>query len=666
MLHNKIIIYFYNGQRYKIEIQFRTPRHEILAQLAHCMQIPPTLFKYCTVSSSVSPHHHNLLPFLKKGYETSCSGPYHFKILDLFLDHDLLLRQNPNVLNYVYFQYLSHIKSIFKSELHMEFLVIDMAVKLKSLNIGFNQNSCKTVIVMSGWSLVLNYNTVKDIFDKYKSFEANELKLAFINMYLGCNNLTDENRGYKFVCEVEKSKSVAIIRPHLGVYVLEKEKFIPFFQMQQTEISYKMFSVNIVWTENKQSTRFCFSSKPELENFLVLLDVGFKTELPSQQIINFLASSEYNPNSMVYHNSEYRNTSGVFNYSLVEESEMVLPCIDKKDAEKVLKFVHPQDKFLVTCNSSTNDEKFHKQYLLYFMIRNSLVRCRSIYGYGGIFKIDDQMNYSSLKDLFSHIELSDKREKQRSKNKEFLQYIKKDDIQNMRFSELVTMSKGEPTMSSVRVSCNPVPKCRNYFHQIYSGHYYDIDGKLNKCSVIKFYQDISQCGSYILNNVIEFVKRADVAKLDHVNVIKLLGVFSVNGVPCILQSPFHTRFLDYITALKSPLSTKEKFSYSLQIIAGIGYLHSLQIVHGHAVLHNIIIDSGNLKLSFIGILPQLIKRREVFNPLLSRDLIGEVPTFQHPARWLHRSMVTSVATWTIEVDRSVMSFVILVIPILYL
>ncbi|KAL5257947.1 hypothetical protein ACHWQZ_G012784 [Mnemiopsis leidyi] len=564
-----------------------------------------------------------------------------------------IAHQSAEILNYIYLQSTDDLKNSDNHTGKTENIARVMAVQVSELGIvEASESFLNKILPVSGYPSV----SVREIVQPFskcllrccKDVSAEKLKLI--------NSMTEKNRRlFVFNCSSEsKQLNVEVTKSALIVDGSD----IPLTQIDKVQFNFKHHSA-VVFTNRNSRIELSFNSRTSLESFLTLLDIAYKIASPGNFVLDHKLSDGFHSESLVYHDPEYvipvqadQKTRSPFNYSLVDHCSLVRKIENEAEAESILRFPGNESKFLVTDNYLVKEPaKIVNQYYFYMVIEDSLIS-RTVAVIGGRFQVDAKRGYLSLFKLFTQIESSylDKKEDVKKKWR-FVDNVTCEDIMYISEQKFVYGTKREPTLSPVNVALTTCPTSHHYLYTRYSGVLHS-PKSIKPISVTQFITHNLNYGSSILVPLIEHVKNLQINKVKHENVAEFVGVYRVNHMPCIVEDAFSCLLNVRLSSVQ--YSSQELYHLGKQIVSGLRYLHERKIVHGFPAMHNIsICPNEKVKLRFVGILPELIKRRDVYNPLLLRDYLPHVSSFGHPARWLHRSMIFSNAPWNIEVDRYV-------------
>ena len=645
MLNSKTTVYMYNGA--KVEFPRKATRFHMLCALANNIRMPPKMFQYCTLFSGQN----FCLPYSKKSYDTHLKGTCYLRFVMQLLHLKDLSKQHPEVFNYIYFQALHHFHASYSPSDHKDIACTNIALKLASLGI-----TTITVATMEYLLSSLGYKNIaaENVLERVSSClvechkDSIQMKCKLIRQIQSLDAWSPCCYDYG----TEKERFIVSISQS-ALHFTSPQKDIPLSQLDKVQFSFKHHIATLLVDNNKIELNLL--SRSSIESFLTILDMAYKGISPGNMLLDHKLSDDLHVESLVYHDPEFTDNTAcdtggpIFNYSLVEGCCMVMRVPDKAEVEKILRFPGNEEKFLVTENFVIREhEKLFNQYYFFFLIGERFL-VRTIVVVGGRFKIDQQQGYLSLFKLFAQIELMDKKGAVKKK-REFVDYIKHEDIKHIAQHNHLYSTKGEPTLSPLNLYLSPVPTSSHYLYQVNSGSFHKRDMGCQKVSVTQFISHNQDFGSFILVPIIEHIKSLHTRGIQHENLVEYLGVYRLNHLPCLVEAEYGDLLSRHLHL--NECSTPELYGFGKQIVTGLSYLHSNNIVHGFPALHNARICNGLLKLTFVGILPQLVKRRDVYNSLLIRDYLSHPAGRQgHPARWLHRSMIFSNAPWNIEIDR---------------
>ena len=656
MLHTRTSVNLYTG----LTLRFprKRTRFEQMSRIANNLRVSPELFKYSALFCSDSFY----LPYSKKHIDSHVKGTFYYRFVSNLLDLEDTAHHCPEVFSYIYHQAVHDFISISSPFENKQVFCQIVAVKLAVLGVFH-----VSVSLLDHVFNIMSFKTLNvDDFveDVTKSLSICKRSITSVKCDL-IRRINEINSwiGRVYDCILHNAPaSIEITRTELKFTNSDSEVIInvKLSKIDKVQFNFKQFSAVVSLTENSPNrTELNLLSRSNLESFLTVLDIAYKVECPGDQILDHKLADDLNTESLVYHDPEFivqssrddKEAVSHFNYSLVDRCSMVLKVEDKTEAERILRFSGNRTKFLVTKPFLPKEHsKVLNQYLFFIILGDRFIASK-IDVKGGRFKIDDQQQYLSLIKLFNQIKLMDKKGGVGQKH-EFVDHITEENV--MKLSEYNTIYnsklKGEPSFSSLNVELTPLPLDSHYLYTHHHGVLHAPQGKTISVTVTQFITHNTDYGSYILLPLITQMKSMRTHGVYHENLVKILGVYRVNYLPCVVEERFGVPLNFHVRTKEH--SVKQLYEFGKQIVAGLLYLHEKRIIHGYPALHNIHIVNKHVKLGFIGILPELVKCRDVYNSLLLRDYVpSECPSFTHPARWLHRSMIFSNAPWNIEIDR---------------
>lgn len=652
MLNSKAVIYLYTGGR--LDFARKATRFDILCLIANHLRTSPELFKYAALFSKSERCY--CLSYSKKNLETNMKGVFYYRFVAELMNLEDVSFQCPEVFNYIYLQAVDDLRSDFTFSENGTIYSYMITIKLVSL--GFSVANESTVVYtmqILGLKHTSNTEVIENVTKLIPKCLKNlvTFKLEFIKLVQGLSP-----SACTFQCDTDKQACTAeVTRSDLRCEGYN----LPLEQMDRVTFSFKHHVASVFTQENARFKELVFSSKPVFESFLTILDMSYKTKCPGNLILDHKLTDDFNFNSLVYHDHNYtiphpdNEHKKLFNYSLVDNCSLVVKIKDKSEAEKILRFPGNKEKFLVVDNFLEKEAvKCIMQYYFFILISDRLVIKPIVVGDSdGRFKIDDVQKYLTLYKLFTQITIMEKIGDVKEKRKRALDVnISKEDIMRIAEHEHIynVKSRGEPSLSALNIAITSAPQSINYLYAGFKGVLHSPDS-IKRVSVTQFITHDIEYGNFILCPIVEHIKGLRVRGISHPNVCEIVGVFKNRHRPCLVEEDYEFLLNHYLSCVNH--SIRDLYSFGRQIVAGIRYLHKNKIVHGFPALHNMSI-SRNLvvKIKFVGILPELVRRRDVYNTLLSRDYLPQhFVSYGHPARWLHRSMIFSNAPWNIEVDR---------------
>ena len=647
MINSKTTVHMYNGN--KMEFPRKATRFEVLCGLANNLRVPPELFKL----GSLYCNENYCLPYSRKNPDAHMKGTFYYRFPTCLLSIEDIAHQSSEILNYIYLQSADDLKNSDSHPGNLENIALVMAVQVSELGIvQTSETLLNRLLPVLGYPSV-SLRDIVQTFSKCLQRCCNDITAEKVKLI---NNMSlNSRRSFVFDCSSNGQQiNAEVTKSSLQVNGSE----IPLTQIDKVQFNFKHHSALVFTTKNSR-IELTFNSRTSLESFLTLIDIAYKTACPGNFLIDHKLSDDFHSESLVYHDPDYvipvpseeKTRAPQFNYSLVDNCSLVRKIEDKNEAEAILRFPGNESKFLVTDNFMVKEPaKILNQYYFFMVVGDGdrFMSKRTIAVMGGRFKVDEQHGYLSLFKLFAQIELIDKKGAVKKK-REFVDNVTCEDMMHISEQKFVYSTKREPTLSPLNVALTTCPSSQHYLYTRYSGVLHS-PKSIKPISVTQFITHNSNYGSSILVPLIEHVKNLQINKVKHDNVAEFLGVYRVNHMPCIAEETFSCLLNVRLSLVQ--YSCQQLYHLGKQIVSGLLYLHEKKIVHGFPAMHNISICQNEIvKLRFVGILPELIKRRDVYNPLLLRDYLPHISSFGHPARWLHRSMIFSNAPWNIEVDR---------------
>ena len=652
MIHTKTTIHLYNG--YKMEFPRKATRFELLCELAKDVRVSPNLFKFGTLFCNQS----YCLPYSKKNPDAHIKGSFHYRFPTPLLNVEDIVHQCPEAFNYIYLQSVDDLKT---NDGSLENIARVLAVKLSELGISdVSEVMVNYLLPVLGFASVSVGEIMELVSESLLKCSEN---LPAVKCKL-IKNVTEQNRKRCiFDCSTDATQHIRAEITKSSLLLSDYEIILT--NIDKVQFNFKHHSATIVTAPNSRH-ELTFSSRTSVESFLTLLDMAYKITSPGNLILDHKLSDDFHSESLIYHDPEFviaktaedRNKHPQFNYSLVDQCSYVMKIENADEAEQILRSPGNESKFLVTDNFLVKEPvKILSQYY-FFMVIGDRFRSRRIeVKEGGRFKIDNQHGYLSLIKLFNQINFMDKTDAVKKKM-ELKDPVTCEDLMQIAEHKSIYNTKREPTLSPMNVALSPNPSSYHYLYIRHTGVLHS-PKSVRPVSVTQFVTHNMNYGSSILVPLIEHIKGLHTNGISHQNLAEFVGVYRVNQMPCIVEESFSTLLNVRLSMFHH--SVEQLYLLGKQIVAGILYLHEKRIVHGFPVMHNIsICQKGIVKLRFVGILPELIKRRDVYNPLLLREYLPHLPhqphlphlaSYGHPARWLHRSMIFSNAPWNIEVDR---------------
>ena len=654
------MIRLYNG--YQEEFPRKTSRFDILRALANKIRVSPERFKYLTLSSKSSssrsycPYAY-CLPYARKGVDSLSRGSFHLRLVEPLMHLEDLSRECPETFNYLWHQTINDFVTTcdLTSSSNRDIAVAIVSCKLTEL--GLREPAVSAMeFVISCLGFTICPGICLEEINSLRGCRTQDCLTTKLDIIRLIRQLSDWPP-FLFLCKVE-SKTVTV---HVGrneIRFGENDAF-SLSDIEKVSFSLKQCEAYIVREVcgKPVSLYLEFGSKKQLESFLTVLDMAYKILCPGDQILDFKLTYDLNSDSLLYHDPNFvghpaqdgDGLPSLFNFSLVEEDLMVMSIQDKKEAESVLRTRGYTSKFLVSRNFLiTEVQKNVYQYQFFFLV-GEIFHMRPIVVKGGRYKIDEHPGYLSFSQLFSKIEIMNKKDDAMQNLKLKSNYVTSEDIARISQIPQVYSTKGEATLSPLCVAISVFPVSINYLYNTHLGilHCPNLPCKPVEVTHLSVSNASEDFGCFVTSHLIDQIKGILAKNLTHRNVADVLGVYRSEHLPFIVEERFGVPLDTHVKRGHS--SNSELFDLGRQLACGLLYLHSNKIVHGFPALHNCNIEEGVVKVRFVGILPALARRKDVYTALSSRD--AQCGKFGHPARWLHRSMIFANAKWTIEVDR---------------
>ena len=651
MLQGKTPVNLYNGST--LRFPRKCTRFEQMSIIANNLRVSPELFKFSTLFCNNS----YCLPYSKKQTDSHAKGTIYYRFVTDFLDLEDIAHKCPEVFNYLYLQAVQDFKTLSGPLENKEIFSQIVALKLATLGIC----SVSVVLLHRTLSLLGLKTLIASDFVEYVSKSLNNCKVNIISVKCDLIRIINSLNSWPscvYDCTINNSAAVMEITSSSLIFTKSSSEVIKLRQIDKVQFNFKVCSATLLFVENAASkVELNLLTRTKLESFLTILDMAFKVSCPGDQILDHKLADDFNTESLVYHDPDFvvqisnedGETESHFNYSLVDKCDLVIKINDKAEAEKIICFPGNETKFLVTDNFLAKEHsKIVSQYFLFLFFGDRLISHR-ISMIGGRYKIDEQQGYLSLYKMFSKITLMDKKAGCGQRQK-FIDRITSEDLMRLSDYNIIHCSKGEAIFSPVNVALEPLSLSTHYLYTLHKGVLHTPSGILRPVHVTQLITHNSDYRSFILGPLIANVKNIQSRRITHENLMDVLGVYRFNHMPCVVEERYGIPLDLHVSA--SHFSVELLHGLGKQIVCGLLYLHKSKIIHGFPALHNIKIVNQHVKLGFTGILPELVKCRDVYNSLLLRDYITvDSQSCKHPARWLHRSMIVSNAPWNVEVDR---------------
>eukprot|EP00116_Pleurobrachia_bachei_P002689 sb/3462951/ len=622
------------------QVSRKSTRYDVMRQFADYLRLPPDIFPMTSLGCGP----HLCLPYLKKGLDANLKGPFVYRIVDQLLSLDDLRHSSPETLDYVFHQSVTDLMAT-SDPLSSEVLPLILAVKCATLNL--RQVTSTQLDILLGPSkderreLVVAVNReIKKVFSS-EGGGISAAKQRVIEEVRECG----AEPSLSFQCE--RNGTITITKEGL----VQSDSVIPYSSLVNVTFSFKQHSILLDTHSNstqQSKMELVLGNRNQQESFLTLMDIAYKRAIPGDLVIDHKVSDDVVLETLLYHDPRFICPDGIHNYTLAGLPPVVRRVEDSKEAERILRFPGNERKFLVVVtenNVSKEFSKLLKQFHLFLSVGEKVLE-KKILVMSGKYHIDKHQSYLSLAKLFSRIEITEKTGAVRKLEDNF---ITEADIEQFHLAEMVAKTKGECNLTSVCVTLDPSSVSHHYLYTVHRGAIVLPHRRVRVTRIVAHNKDYRRI---IQVPLIEHVKELMLRDLSCDHIVGILGAMRDGDLTCLVEEECGIPLDRHIgTMTPSQLEPVHLFQFGLQICRGIKYLHSLNITHGLPALHNAILTpSGLVKLGFVGILPKLMKKRDIHNGLVLKEY-GEVTEMAHTARWLHRAMVVSSIPWCREVDR---------------